>query len=72
VLHAIVHGTMNGMDHLSEMLKDLGKGSILAKLKIYRTKTSKMILNVIFLVFLEQLIDNIGDQYFSIIFDESE
>lgn len=49
----------------------IGKGTKLEKLRIHRTKCSKIILHVIAPGMLKELIDDIGSEDFSIILDES-
>ncbi|KAF7987956.1 hypothetical protein HCN44_004772 [Aphidius gifuensis] len=71
VLHAAVHGTINSLDHLNAVLIKCGKGTPLETLQLHRTKASKLIENVIAPTFLKDLIDDIGEQDFSIILDES-
>lgn len=71
VLHAAVHGTISSIDHLCELLKKCGKGSKLENLRLHRTKASNIILHVVAPSFLKDIIDDIGDQGFSIILDES-
>lgn len=70
-LHVASHSCIRNIDHLSEMLQLIGKGTKLEKLRIYRTKCSKIILHVIAPGMLKELIDDIGSEDFSIILDES-
>ncbi|KAF7998630.1 hypothetical protein HCN44_011038 [Aphidius gifuensis] len=42
VLYAAVHGTINSIDHLGELLIKCGKGSLLEKTKLHRTKLEKL------------------------------
>lgn len=65
------HSSINSMDHLSTILKKLGKGSSLEKLKLKRTKCSSIITKVIAPSLLEQLVNDVADQPYSIIVDES-
>lgn len=71
VLYIASHSSVKSVDHLGEVLKELGKGSQLEKLRLHRTKASKLILNVVAPAMLEELIDDIGEQDYSIILDES-
>ncbi|CAG5102790.1 Protein of unknown function [Cotesia congregata] len=71
VLYIASHSSVKSVDHLGEVLKELGKGSQLEKLRLHRTKASKLMLNVVAPAMLEELIDDIGEQDYSIILDES-
>ncbi|XP_044015627.1 uncharacterized protein LOC122857495 isoform X2 [Aphidius gifuensis] len=70
VLHAAVHGTINSLDHLNAILIECGEGTPLEKLQLHSTKALKLIENVIAPGFLKELIDDIGEQDFSIILDD--
>ena len=70
-LHVICHSSINSIDHLTDLLRLLGKGSRLEKVQMHRTKCSKLTMNVIAPVFLKELVDDIGDTPYSIIVDES-
>ncbi|KAH0549686.1 hypothetical protein KQX54_012491 [Cotesia glomerata] len=67
VLQIAAHSSTKSIDHLSELLKSLGKGSDLEKLRLHRTKASKIILNVISPGMLKELIKDIDDEDYSII-----
>ncbi|CAG5100547.1 Protein of unknown function [Cotesia congregata] len=71
VLNNAAHGSLKNIDHLCEMLKDIGKGSQLSKLRLHRTKCSKIILNVIAPGMLKELLDDLGEESYSILLDES-
>ncbi|XP_044019226.1 uncharacterized protein LOC122859598 [Aphidius gifuensis] len=71
VINAAVHGTMCSLDHITEILNQYSKGSSLANLKLHRTKASMLITNVIGPSLLHELIDDVDDQPYSIILDES-
>lgn len=71
VLNNAAHGSLKTIDHLCEMLKDIGKGSQLTKLRLHRTKCSKIILNVIAPGMLKELLDDLGEESYSILLDES-
>ncbi|KAH0540277.1 hypothetical protein KQX54_015317 [Cotesia glomerata] len=71
VLNNAAHGSLKNIDHLCEMLKDIGKGSQLTKLRLHRTKCSKIILNVIAPGMLKELLDDLGEESYSILLDES-
>lgn len=70
-LHVASHSFIRNIDHRSEMLQLIGKGTKLEKLRIHRTKCSKIILHVIAPEMLKELIDDIGSEDFSIILDKS-
>lgn len=55
-----LHCSVKSIDHLGELLKILGKESILNNIKLHRTKCSKLISNVIAPVQLADLIKDIG------------
>lgn len=59
------------IDHLGEMLKELGKGSKLERLRMHRTKCSKVISNVIAPEFLKEMLNDVGDSPFAVICDEA-
>ncbi|XP_018324950.1 uncharacterized protein LOC108736862 [Agrilus planipennis] len=71
VLYTASHSSVRSIDHLSEVLKELGKGSQLEKLRLHPSKAAKLIVNVVAPVMLEELIIDIGEQDYSIILDES-
>lgn len=70
-VYIAAHSAVRSMDHLGELLKILGKGSLLENLKMHRTKCSKLILNVIAPAMLHELIEDIGNQSYNLIMDES-
>ncbi|KAE8746144.1 hypothetical protein FOCC_FOCC007145 [Frankliniella occidentalis] len=65
------HAAVRSIDHLSELLVVLGKGSKLADLMLHRTKCSKLITSVISPALLTELVEDVGEQGFSLIIDES-
>ncbi|KAH0554261.1 hypothetical protein KQX54_008993 [Cotesia glomerata] len=71
VLNNAAHGSLKNIDHLCEMLKDIDKSSQLTKLRLHRTKCSKIILNVIAPGILKELLDDLGEESYSILLDES-
>lgn len=71
VLFVASHGSIRSIDHLSELIQRYGEGSTLSKLKLHRTKASKLILNVIAPALLKELIEDIGDGPYSLLVDES-
>ncbi|KAK3932768.1 Zinc finger MYM-type protein 1, partial [Frankliniella fusca] len=66
-----MHCAVQSIDHLGEILTVLGKGSPLEKLRLHRTKCSKLISNVVAPVFLTEIKNDIGDSPYSLIVDES-
>lgn len=70
-MHVAAHNSIKNIDHLSELLKECGKGSDLEKLRLHRTKTSKIILKVISPAMFKEMIEDIGNEPFSIILEES-
>ena len=70
-MYIAMHSAIRSIDHLSEILKAVGKGSNLERLKIHRTKCSKLITNVIAPAMLTDLVSDIGAEGYSLIIDES-
>ncbi|KYN15665.1 hypothetical protein ALC57_12168 [Trachymyrmex cornetzi] len=70
-MHVAAHNSIKSVDHLTDLLKECGKGSDLEKLRLHRTKTSMIILKVISPAILKEIIEDIGEEPFSIILDES-
>lgn len=70
-IYTAAHSAVRSIDHLGELLTVLGEGSQLEKIRIHRTKCSKLIKNVISPAMLTELVSDIGDQGFSLIVDES-
>lgn len=64
---------VRSIDHLGEMLMDLGKGSRLEKLRMHRTKCSMVIANVLAPAMLTDLVYDINacKSGYSLIVDES-
>lgn len=53
------------------IIKRVGKGTVLEKTKIHRTKCSLLIKNVISRVLLEELVTDVDNAKYSLIVDES-
>lgn len=70
-VYIAMHSSIRSVDHLTELLKDLGKGSSLENLRMHRTKCSKLIANVISPALLTDLVADVGSGAFSLILDES-
>lgn len=64
------HCSVRSIDHLGEILRDLGKGSALQNVRLHRTKCSKLISNVVAPSFLKELLDDVGDSPYALIVDE--
>lgn len=64
------HASIKAIDHLGELLKDLGTGSVLQDNAIHRTKCSRLIDSVIAPAYLKELLDDIGNSSYSLIVDE--
>lgn len=60
------HSAIRSVDHLGELLKHTGDSQF-SNLELHRTKCSKLIMNVIAPVFLNELIEDIGTSSYSII-----
>lgn len=69
-IYAATHTSIKSIDHLCEILKVIGKGT-LSNLRLYRTKCSSLIKYVIAPSLIEELVEDIGTSYFSLIVDES-
>ena len=69
-VYVAIHCSVRSVDHLADLLKIIGKGSSLERLRLHRTKCSKLIAAVIAPAFLTELIKDIGDAPYSLIVDE--
>jgi len=65
------HTATRSIDHLGELLLNIGKGSILENIRLHRTKCTRLINNVISPAMVEELVNDIGSHGFFIILDES-
>ncbi|KAK3909738.1 Zinc finger protein 862 [Frankliniella fusca] len=70
-VYIVVHSALKSIDHLTELLKIVGKGSRLERLRLHRTKCSKLIVNVVAPAMLTALVEDLSDSVFSLIVDES-
>lgn len=59
------------MDHIGEVIKKNGKGSILAKIKLHRTKCSKLITEVVSPALKQELKKDLQGEKFALLVDES-
>ena len=57
----VTHASIKAIDHLGELLKDLGTGSVIQNVKYHRTKCSRLIDSVIAPVYLKELLGDKGD-----------
>jgi hypothetical protein len=66
------HCSIKTVDHLSVILKDLDNKSVILKdIALHRTKCTGLILNVIAPCLFEELIDDLSNNNYSLIIDES-
>lgn len=70
-VYVATHTAIKSIDHLCEILKIIGKGTTLGNLKLHRTKCSSLIKCVIAPSLIEELVQDIGTSYFSLIVVES-
>lgn len=70
-VYVAVHNAVRSIDHLNDLLIQLGTKISLELLRIHRTKCSKLISNVISPALLSELVEDIGNEPYSIIIDES-
>ena len=71
-LYIAEHGSNAAVDHLGELISTLDRNStVLKNLKLHRTKCSGLINHVIGPILHEELLNDVGDSYFSLILDES-
>ncbi|KAK7873932.1 hypothetical protein R5R35_012946 [Gryllus longicercus] len=66
-----MHSAIQSSDHLCEILKVVGEGSVLENGKLHRTKCGNLIKYVIAPSLLEELITDLGNRCYSVIVDES-
>lgn len=65
------HCAVRSIDHLSEMMVKLEEKNEIGKIRLHRTKCSRLITNVISPVLLTELVKDIDDRPYSLIIDES-
>lgn len=65
------HASTRAVDHIGEVVRDLGKGSLLEKLRLHRTKCTRIVTKVVAPCLMDDLAADVGDGCFSIICDES-
>lgn len=69
--YVAAHSSIRSIDHLTEVLKTCGIGSPLQNIQLHRSKCSAIIKNVLEPAMRKELIEEVGDQSYSIILDES-
>lgn len=69
-VYIAMHASIKSMDHLGELLRDLGSGSVLADVRCHRTKCSRLIDSVVAPTQREELLADIGDSSYTLIVDE--
>ena len=69
-MYIATYCSLTSIDHLGEILKELGKGSSLENIKIHRTKCSRLIEAGVAPEFLNELVQDIGDSPYALIVDE--
>ncbi|KAL0884118.1 hypothetical protein ABMA27_016137 [Loxostege sticticalis] len=67
----VQHTAISQIDHLTELCKDVFSDSKSADLKLHRTKCTQIINQVLAPHFRENLVEDIGNQKYSLILDES-
>lgn len=70
-VYIAIHTPIKAVDHLGELLKILEKDSKLERVRLHRTKCSKLISAVVSPALLTELVQDVEDFPFSIIADES-
>jgi len=70
-VYVATHSAICSIDHLNDLLVQLGEKSTLKSLHMHRTKCSKLISNVISPALLSELVEDIGNEPYSLIIDES-
>ncbi|XP_076049662.1 uncharacterized protein LOC143030398 [Oratosquilla oratoria] len=65
------HCSTSSVDHIGEMIKKNGKGSILGKINLHRTKCSKLITEVVSPTLKQELKKDLDGEKFALLVDES-
>ncbi|XP_068225886.1 protein FAM200C-like [Palaemon carinicauda] len=65
------HCTIASVDHVGEVIKRNGKGSILENIQIHRTKCSKIISKVVSPALFQEFKDDVQGKKFCVLIDES-
>lgn len=71
-LFTAVHTPFVSMDHLSEVCCKVFGDSKGANIKLHRTKCANIITNILGPHFIEDLLEDLQDSYFSLILDEGK
>ncbi|CAG9793237.1 unnamed protein product [Diatraea saccharalis] len=69
--YVAAHSSIRSIDHLTDVLKTCGTGSPLENIQLHRSKCSVIIKNVLEPAMLKELLEEVGNQSYSIILDES-
>lgn len=65
------HSAVRSVNHLCEIMKELGKGSSLENFRMHRTKCGNLMKHVIAISMLRELVEDVADMPYSLIVDES-
>ena len=63
--------SFQAVDHLGEVIAHNGEGSLLRRIKLHRTKCSKLVTEVVAPAFKEELREDIKGKKFAVLIDES-
>jgi hypothetical protein len=67
----VCHTSFNSSDHMNELYKEIGKGSLLDNIRLHRTKASALSRNVLNKALSAELKEELKDKSYSILIDES-
>ncbi len=67
----VCHASVSAVDHVGEVVKESGSGSVWADCRLHRTKCASLIKNVVSRGFRDQLCQELADKKYSILIDES-
>lgn len=70
-VYVAIHSSIRSVDHLSDLLKTMGKGCDLQNLRLYRAKCSSIVKHVVAPYFTTKLKSNVGIGSYSFILDKS-
>eukprot|EP00795_Rhopilema_esculentum_P002576 gene2576-769_t len=65
------HTAINSIDHLGQIMKRNGEGSIVGNIRLHRRKCTKILTNVVAPALKEELKESLINQKFSVVVDES-
>ncbi|CAG5053959.1 unnamed protein product [Parnassius apollo] len=69
--YVAAHSSIRSIDHQTNVLKTCGTGSPLENIQLHRSKCSAIIKNALEPAMLKELLEEVGNQSYSIILDES-